>query len=76
MAAYYGTLPALSAPRQALVGWPMRPQGVSLSYTATCYTLLHELGPTHDVFKRRPELWEAGSLAAVQAAVWGWLDGI
>jgi len=39
-----------------------------------CYTLLHELGPLRDVFRRRPELWEAGSLGEVQSAVWGWLD--
>lgn len=58
----------------ALPGWPRRPPGLGASYVATCYTLLHELGPLHDVAKRRPELWEAPSLAAVQAAVWGWLD--
>lgn len=39
-----------------------------------CYTLLHELGPSHDVFRRQPQLWEAGSLEEVQREVWGWLD--
>ena len=76
MSAYHAALPPPSAlPGKPRAGWPSRPPGVSLSYVATCYMLLHELGPAHDVFKRRPELWEAASLAAVQAAVWGWLDG-
>lgn len=40
-----------------------------------CYTLLHELGPVHDIFKRRPQLWGAPSLEAVQRELFGWLDG-
>ena len=55
--------------------WPRRPPGITLSYVAACYSLLHELGALHDVFKRRPALWEAASLAEVQEAAWGWLDG-
>ena len=51
-----------------------RPPGVSLSYVAMCYTLLHELGPVHDVFKRQPQLWGAASLEAVQHELFGWLD--
>lgn len=39
-----------------------------------CYSLLHELGPVHDIFKRRPHLWAAGSLVDVQREVFGWLD--
>lgn len=55
--------------------WPARPPGTTLSYVATCYTLLHELELMSSVFKREPELWEARSLGEVQVAVWGWLDG-
>lgn len=82
MAAYRaaaGPAAALSAPQhggQLPPGWPARPEGVSLSYAATCYTLLHELGPVHDIFKRRPQLWEAASWAEVQRAVFGWLDAL
>jgi hypothetical protein len=39
-----------------------------------CYTLLHELGPMAEVFKRLPQLWQAASLEEVEQAVWGWLD--
>ena len=39
-----------------------------------CDTLLHELGPVHDVFKRQPQLWGAASLEAVQHELFGWLD--
>ncbi len=45
-----------------------------MSYVAMCYTLLHELGPLDDVFKRQPQLWEAASLEEVQQAAWGWMD--
>lgn len=69
-----GGVAAAPAPCPLPACWPRRPRGTSLSYAAMCYTLLHELGPLHDVFKRRPELWEARSLGEVQAAVWGWLD--
>lgn len=55
--------------------WPAPPEGVSLSYVAMCYTLLHELGPVHDIFKRRPQLWGAPSLEVVQRDLFGWLDG-
>lgn len=73
------TAPAASpaaAPRRVPVCWPARPPGMSLSYVALCYSLLHELGPMHDVFKRRPGLWEAGSLREVQHEVFGWLDAL
>lgn len=66
--------PSAPAPRSLPACWPRRPLGTSLSHVAMCYTLLHELGPLQDVFKRRPELWEADSLQEVQAAAWGWLD--
>ena len=63
-----------SPPLRLPAWWPGRPTGITLSYVAMCYTLLHELEPLHDVFKARPELWEAASLREVQAAAWGWLD--
>ncbi len=65
---------AVPAPWPLLASWPRRPPGTPLSFVAMCYTLLHELGLLHDVFKRRPELWEARSLEQVQAELWGWLD--
>ncbi len=54
--------------------WPRRPPAVRLSRVAMCYTLLHELGPMAEVFKRLPQLWQAASLEEVEQAVWGWLD--
>lgn len=63
-------LPAAAVPPW----WPQRPPGMSLSYVAMCYTLLHELGPVADVFKRQPQLWEAASLEECSAAAWGWLE--
>lgn len=65
---------ASPAPWPLPASWPRRPPSTCLSFVAMCYTLLHELGPLHDVFKRRPELWEARSLEQVQAELWGWLD--
>ena len=49
-------------------------QRMPLSYVATVYTLLHELDLVEVAIKRRPELWEAASLAEVQRALWGALD--
>ncbi|KAL4420190.1 hypothetical protein ABPG77_011406 [Micractinium sp. CCAP 211/92] len=65
---------AAPAPWPLPASWPRRLPGTPLSFVAMCYTLLHELGLLHDVFKRRPELWEARSLEKVQAELWGWLD--
>ncbi len=66
---------AAASPKRLPACWPARPDGVRLSYVAMCYTLLHELGPVHDIFKRRPQLWGAPSLEAVQSELFGWLDG-
>ena len=81
MAAYCAALPqsavATPEPGAALplpACWPRRPPGLSPSYLATCYTLLHELGPLRDVFKEQPQLWEAGGLEELQEGAWGWLD--
>lgn len=48
---------------------PLRP-----SYVATCYSLLHELDVVEAAVRRRPELWEAPTLGALQQALWGALD--
>lgn len=44
------------------------------SYVASCYSLLHELDVVEAAVRRRPELWEAPTLGALQHALWGVLD--